>query len=165
MKHVQHVRMTSLTSIRCKKYNFILYFKWLNTDLSLTSFSWIHCQIWTYSTPYSSVYNFEQVNICLKPVSRQYIYTRLEQDYHSAIAIVNFEHITPCSSVFTINFEHVFIFLVWFFNILLVFRLRWMDIKFIYRKDFLEVKYLHEVACISPCLFIYLFFSKFIQNF
>ena len=116
------------------------------------------------STPYSSVYivNFKQVNVCFNPVSWHSIYTQAERDYCSTIFIVNFEQMTPCSSVFTVDFEHVFIFWVWSFNISIIFRLRWIQVPFIYRKDFLEVKYLHEVAYTVPCLF---FISIFFQNF
>ena len=140
-------------------------FKVVNKNIgttSLTTFPWIHRQLWTYSTPYSSVYivKFEQVNVYLKPVSWQSIYTWLERDHRSTIVNVNFEHMTPCVS--TVDFGHVFIFWVWCFNNSIVFRLRWIQISFIYGKDFLRVKYLHEVACISPWL---IFFSKFIQNF
>ena len=62
----------------------------------------------------SSVYilNFEQVNVCLKLVSWHSIYTRVERDHRSTIVIVSFENMTPCSSVSTVDFEHVFIFWV-----------------------------------------------------
>ena len=92
-------------------------FKVLNKDVratSLTSFCWIYCQLCTYSTPYSSVYviNFKQVNVCLKPVLWHSICTRAEQDHPSTVVSVNFEHMPPRSSVFTVDFEHVFIFRV-----------------------------------------------------
>ena len=63
---------------------------------------------------YSSVFiiNFEQVNVCLKPVSWHYIYTQVERDHHSAMVIVNFENMTPCSSVSIVDSKHVFIFWV-----------------------------------------------------
>ena len=83
------------------------------------------------------------------------IYSRVERDHRSTMVIVNFENMTPCSSVSTVDFEHVFIFWVWSFNISIVFRLRWIQVPFIYRKDFYKVKYLHEVACIAPCLIFF----------
>ena len=115
------------------------------------------CYFWTYSTPYSKVYiiNLEQVNVCLKLVSWHSIYTRVERDHRSTMVIVNFENMTPCSSVSTVDFEHVFIFWVWSFNISIVFRLRWIQVPFIYRKDFFKVKYLREVACTAPCLIFF----------
>ena len=83
------------------------------------------------------------------------IYPRAERDHPSTVISVNFEHMAPCSSVSTVDFEHVFIFWVWSFNISIVFRLRWIQVPFIYRKDFYEVKHLHEVACKAPCLFFF----------
>ena len=61
----------------------------------------------------------------------------------------------PCSSVSTVDFEHVFIFWVSSFNISIVFRLRWIQVPFIYRKDFHEVKHLHEVTCTALCLIFF----------
>ena len=108
-------------------------------------------------------FNFGKKNVCLKPVSWHSIYIRAERDHRLTIVIVNFKYMTPCSSVSTVDFEHVFIFWVWSFNISIIFRIRWTQIPFIYRKDFLEVKYLHEVACTAPCLIFFKNFSKF-QN-
>ena len=45
--------------------------------------------------------NFEQINVCLKPVSWRSIYTRAERDHPSTVVSVNFEHMVPCSSVST----------------------------------------------------------------
>ena len=36
------------------------------------------------------------------------IYTRVEQSHRSSFVIVNFEHITPSSSVSTVGLEHIF---------------------------------------------------------
>ena len=36
------------------------------------------------------------------------IYTRVEQSHRSTLVIVNFEHITPSSSVSTVVLEHIF---------------------------------------------------------
>ena len=83
------------------------------------------------------------------------ICTRAERDHPSTVVSVNFEHMAPCSSVSTVDFEHVFIFWVWSFNISIVFRLRWVQVPFIYRKDFYEVKHLHEVPCTAPCLIFF----------
>ena len=58
------------------------------------------------------VINFELVNVCLKPVSQHYIYFKAERDHSSAVVSVNFEHMVPCSSVSTVDYELVFIFLV-----------------------------------------------------
>ena len=116
------------------------------------AFSWVYC----YNLEYiPHLPNFEQVNVCLKPVSWHSIYTRAERDHPSTVVSVNFEHMAPCSSVSTVDFEHVFIFWVWSFNISIVFRLRWIQVPFIYRKDFYEVKHLHEVAYTAPCLIFF----------
>ena len=56
------------------------------------------------------IFNFEQANVCLKPVLWHSIYTRAERDHPSTIVSVNFEHMAPCSSVSTVDFEHIFIF-------------------------------------------------------
>ena len=48
----------------------------------------------------------------MKLVSWHSIYTRVERDHRSTMVIVNFENMTPCSSVSTVDFEHVFIFWV-----------------------------------------------------
>ena len=58
------------------------------------------------------IINFEEVNVCLKPVSWCSIYTRAELGHPSNIVSVNFEHMGPCSSVSTIDFEHAFVFRV-----------------------------------------------------
>ena len=137
-------------------------FKVVNKDVSTTAFCWIYCWFWTYSTPYSSVYiiKFEQVNVYLKPVLWHSIYTRAERDHPSTVVSVNFEYMVPCSSVSTVDYELVFIFLVWPFNISIAFRLRWIQVPFIYRKDLYEVKHLHEVACTVPCLSFFEICSK-----
>ena len=101
------------------------------------------------------IFNFEQTNVCLKPVLWHSIYTRAERDHPCTIVSVNFEHMAPCSSVSTVDFEHIFIFWVWSFNISIVFRLRWIQVPFIYRKDFYEVKHLHEVPYTAPCLIFF----------
>ena len=98
------------------------------------------------------IINFEQVNVRLKTVSWHSIYTREEWDHPFTVVSVKFEHMAPCSSVSTVDFEHIFIFWVWSFNISIVFRLRWIQVSFMYRKNFYEVKHLHEVACAAPCL-------------
>ena len=58
------------------------------------------------------IVNFEQVNVCLKLVSRHSIYIRVERDYPSTVVSVNFKHMAPCYSISNIDFEHVFIFWV-----------------------------------------------------
>ena len=147
-------------------------FKVINKEIittSLISFCWIYwvfwalnIEFWAWSIPYFSVYivNFNQVNVCFKPVSWYSIYTQAERDYCSTVVIANFEHLT-CCSVSTVNFEHVFIFWVWSFNISIIFKLRWIQVSLINRKDLLEVKYLHEVAYTNPSLiFFFIYFFK-----
>ena len=90
--------------------------------------------------------------VCFKPVSWYSIYIQAERDYCSSVVIVNFEQITPCSSVSTVDFEHVFNFWVLPFNISTTFKLRWVQVPFIYRKDFLEITYT------APCFFFFFFF-------
>ena len=46
------------------------------------------------------------------------------------------EYITPSFSVSTVDFEHVFIFWVWSFCILIVFRVRWIQFPFINKIEF-----------------------------
>ena len=58
------------------------------------------------------IINFEQVKVCLKPVSWHSIYTRTERDHPSAVVSVNFEHMAPCSNVSIADFEYVFNFWV-----------------------------------------------------
>ena len=91
------------------------------------------------------------------------ICTWAERDHHSTIAIVNFEYKTPCSSLSTVDFEHIFISWVWSFNNSIAFKLWWIQVPFIYIKDFLEVKHLHEEACTAPCLIFFKIYSKFLN--
>ena len=80
------------------------------------------------------------------------MYTGPERHHCPTVVIVNFEHITLCSSVSTVVFGHAFIFWVWSFYMSIVFRLRWIKGSFIYRKDFHKVKYLYEVEYSPPRL-------------
>ena len=85
------------------------------------------------------------------------IYTRVQrnQDHPSPVISVSFEHMAPCSSVSTVDFEHVFIFWVSSFNISIVFKLRWIQVPFIYRMNFFEVKHLQKITCTAPCLIFF----------
>ena len=94
---------------------------------SLTSFCCPHCQLWTYFTLYSNVYNvdFWKDKLCLKLVLWHSINTQAKRGHHSIVVIVKFKFITPSSSVSIVDFEYVFIFLVWSY-ISIAFRLRWI---------------------------------------
>ena len=83
------------------------------------------------------------------------IYTRVEQSHRSSFVIVNFEHITPSSSVSTVDLEHIF----FSGSDLFTFQsfLDQDESKFhvFCRKNFIEVEHCHEVVYAAPRFIIF----------
>ena len=139
----EHIPHLSLESIFLSWNRYILlgtFVMALYLHLSKTR-SWLYCRY---------CYTF-----CLEPLWWLSIYSWAKRGHGSTVVIVNFEHITPSSSLSTR-------YVVWSY-ISIIFRLRWIQVPLIYRKHFHELKYFHELACTAPCLILFEIYSTLLS--